>query len=102
MGVIYPGACQVVVTINLEPEGGKCHGAMCVNKKHAFSKSRILQAVEPRPQPSKSCVPVSPCPRIPMSPLPAVTGSSHWNGSRCLQRHFTSSGCLQQPCVRMG
>lgn len=84
MGAIYPGACQVVVTIYLEPEGGKCHGVMCMNRKYASNKSRIPQAVQLRPQPSESCVP--------MSPLPAMLTSFRWDGSHCLQRLFTS-GC---------
>lgn len=59
MGAIYPGACQVVVTIDLG-EGGKCCGAMSANKLYAFSKSWILQVVQSRPQPSESGVPMSP------------------------------------------
>lgn len=94
MGAIYPGACQVVVPVNLEPEGGKCRGVMHMNKKYAFSQSRILQVVQPRPQPSESGVPTS--------LLQTAMGSSRWDGSRWLQRHFLSSGHPRQSRVGMG
>lgn len=46
-GAIYLGALSGAVTFSLEPEGEKHHEAMCVNKKYAFSKFQILQAVPP-------------------------------------------------------
>lgn len=85
MGGVYLGASQVVVTTNLKSGGRKCHGVMHVHKKYVFSKSRILQAVQPRPQPSESCVP--------MSSLQAVMGSPCWHGRRCLEGHLMSAGC---------
>lgn len=53
-----PRAYQVVAAVSLELEGGKCHGAMCVNEKYTFSRSWILQLAQPRAQPNGSCVPV--------------------------------------------